>query len=130
MAQAIFDIDALTIDRDRRKRQSCELEPVPCERETRILHPNFPPLEAEHTERQPEAAAEAAGDDDLGRRTFDAGRDGEIGGYFPPQIRPAARVPVQGRRYDQIAPEGLESLGGVDGYIAQSSLPATLVDLV
>ena len=32
--------------------------------------------------------------------------------------------------YNQIAPEGLEALGGVLGYIAQSSLPATLVDLV
>jgi uncharacterized protein YjiS (DUF1127 family) len=32
--------------------------------------------------------------------------------------------------YNQIAPEGLEALGGVHGYIAQSSLPATLVDLV
>jgi hypothetical protein len=31
--------------------------------------------------------------------------------------------------YNQIAPEGLEALGGVHGYIAQSSLPATLVDL-
>jgi hypothetical protein len=65
MAQAIIDIDALTIDRDRRERQSCELERAPRERETRILHPNFPPLEAEHTKRQPEAAGEAAGDDDL-----------------------------------------------------------------
>jgi hypothetical protein len=32
--------------------------------------------------------------------------------------------------YNQIAPEGLKALGGVHGYIAQSSLPATLVDLV
>ena len=32
--------------------------------------------------------------------------------------------------YNQIAPEGLEALGGVHRYIAQSSLPATLVDLV
>ena len=32
--------------------------------------------------------------------------------------------------YNQIAPEGLEALGGIHGYIAQSSLPATLVDLV
>ena len=32
--------------------------------------------------------------------------------------------------YNPIAPEGLEALGGVHGYIAQSSLPATLVDLV
>ncbi len=32
--------------------------------------------------------------------------------------------------YNQIAPEGLEALGGVHGYIAESSLPATLVDLV
>ena len=32
--------------------------------------------------------------------------------------------------YNQIAPEGLEALGGVHGYIAQSSLPATLVDFV
>ena len=29
--------------------------------------------------------------------------------------------------YNQIAPEGLEALSGVHGYIAQSSLPATLV---
>ena len=94
MAQAIIDIDALTIDRDRRERQSCELEPVPRERKTRIFHPNFPPLEVEHTERQSEAAAEAAGDDDLGGRTFDAARDGEIGRYFPPQIRLAARVRI------------------------------------
>ena len=35
-----------------------------------------------------------------------------------------------GLDYNQIAPEGLEALGGVHGYIAQSSLPATLVDLV
>lgn len=36
------------------------------------------------------------------------------------------------KRFDcnQIAREGLEALGGVHGYIAQSSLPATLVDLV
>ena len=27
-------------------------------------------------------------------------------------------------------PEGLETLGSIHGYIAQSSLPATLVDLV
>ena len=32
--------------------------------------------------------------------------------------------------YNQIAPEGLEALGGVHGYIAQSSLPATPVNLV
>ena len=32
--------------------------------------------------------------------------------------------------YNQIAPEGLEAFGSVHGYIAQSSLPATLVDLV
>ena len=32
--------------------------------------------------------------------------------------------------YNQIAPEGLEAHGGVHGYIAQSSRPATLVDLV
>ncbi len=32
--------------------------------------------------------------------------------------------------YNQIAPEGLKSLGSIHGYIAQSSLPATLVDLV
>ena len=32
--------------------------------------------------------------------------------------------------YNQIAPERLEALSGVHGYIAQSSLPATLVDLV
>jgi len=32
--------------------------------------------------------------------------------------------------YNQIAPEGLKALGGVHGYIAQSSLPATLVNLV
>jgi AhpD family alkylhydroperoxidase len=31
---------------------------------------------------------------------------------------------------NQIAPEGLEALGGVHGYIAQSSPPAALVDLV
>jgi len=31
--------------------------------------------------------------------------------------------------YNQIAPEGLETLGGVHGYIAQSSRPATLVGL-
>src|ERR1700758_3954578 len=98
MAQAIIDIDALTIDWDRRERQSCKLEPAPREWETGILHPSFPPLEAEHTERQPEAAAEAAGDDDLRGRAFDAARDGEIGGYFTPQIRLAARVRVQGRR--------------------------------
>jgi len=32
--------------------------------------------------------------------------------------------------YNQIVPEGLETLGSIHGYIAQSSLPATLVDLV
>jgi AhpD family alkylhydroperoxidase len=32
--------------------------------------------------------------------------------------------------YNQIAPGGLKALGGVDGYITQSRLPATLVDLV
>jgi AhpD family alkylhydroperoxidase len=31
---------------------------------------------------------------------------------------------------NQIAPEGLEALGGVHGYIAESGPPATLVDLV
>ena len=32
--------------------------------------------------------------------------------------------------YNQIAPEGLKFLGSIHGYIAQSSLPATLVGLV
>ena len=32
--------------------------------------------------------------------------------------------------YNQIAPGGLKALGGVDGYITQSRLPAMLVDLV
>jgi AhpD family alkylhydroperoxidase len=32
--------------------------------------------------------------------------------------------------YNQIAPEGLKALGGVQGYIARRSLPATFVDLV
>ena len=32
--------------------------------------------------------------------------------------------------YNQIAPGGLKALGGVHGYVTQSSLPATLVDLV
>jgi AhpD family alkylhydroperoxidase len=32
--------------------------------------------------------------------------------------------------YNQIAPGGLKALGGVHGYITQSSLPAMLVDLV
>jgi AhpD family alkylhydroperoxidase len=32
--------------------------------------------------------------------------------------------------YNQIVPRGLKALGGVHGYITQSSLPATLVDLV
>jgi AhpD family alkylhydroperoxidase len=32
--------------------------------------------------------------------------------------------------YNQIAPEGLKALGDVHGYITQSSLQATLVDLV
>jgi AhpD family alkylhydroperoxidase len=32
--------------------------------------------------------------------------------------------------YNQIAPEGREALGGIHSCIVQSSLPATLVDLV
>ena len=32
--------------------------------------------------------------------------------------------------YNQIAPAGLKALGGVHDYVTQSSLPATLVDLV
>ena len=32
--------------------------------------------------------------------------------------------------YNQIAPGGLKALGGVHGYVTQSRLPATLVDLV
>jgi AhpD family alkylhydroperoxidase len=32
--------------------------------------------------------------------------------------------------YNQIAPAGLKALGGVHGYIRQSGLPATLVELV
>src|SRR5882757_3632195 len=32
--------------------------------------------------------------------------------------------------YTQIAPTGVKALGGVYGYVAQSSLPAVLVDLV
>jgi len=32
--------------------------------------------------------------------------------------------------YNQIAPAGMKALGGVYGYVAQSSLPAVLVDLV
>ena len=32
--------------------------------------------------------------------------------------------------YNQIAPAGVEALGGVYGYVTQSSLPAVLVDLV
>src|ERR1700752_4337783 len=71
MVQAITDINAVRIDRDRGERQSCELQAMPGEWETGILHPDLSPLEAEHTERQSEAAAVATGDDDLGRRTFD-----------------------------------------------------------
>jgi AhpD family alkylhydroperoxidase len=32
--------------------------------------------------------------------------------------------------YNQIAPAGVKALGGVYGYVMQSSLPAVLVDLV
>src|SRR5215468_9689329 len=32
--------------------------------------------------------------------------------------------------YNQIAPAGMKALGGVYGYVAQSSLPAVLVELV
>ena len=32
--------------------------------------------------------------------------------------------------YTQIAPAGVKALGGVYGYVMQSSLPAVLVDLV
>ena len=32
--------------------------------------------------------------------------------------------------YTQIAPAGIKALGGVYGYVAQSSLPPALVDLV
>ena len=32
--------------------------------------------------------------------------------------------------YNQIAPAGVKALGGVYGYVMQSKLPATLVDLV
>jgi AhpD family alkylhydroperoxidase len=32
--------------------------------------------------------------------------------------------------YTQIAPEGVKALGGVYGYVARSSLPSALVDLV
>ena len=32
--------------------------------------------------------------------------------------------------YNQIAPAGVKALGGVYGYVTQSSLPAVLVDLV
>ena len=94
MVQAVVDIDAIRIDRDRRERQSCEFQAAPREREAGILDPGLPPFEAEHTQRQSEAAAEAAGDDDLRGRTLDAPRDGKIGGYFPPQFQLAARVRI------------------------------------
>jgi hypothetical protein len=44
----------------------------------------------------------------------------------------APRVKQVSKRldYNQIAPEGLKSLGSIHAYIAQSSLPATLVDSV
>ena len=32
--------------------------------------------------------------------------------------------------YNQIAPAGVKALGGVYGYVTQSSLPAVLIDLV
>ncbi len=32
--------------------------------------------------------------------------------------------------YNQIAPAGVKALGGVYGYVTQSKLPATLVELV
>ena len=98
MAQAMIDIDAIRIHRYRRKRQSCEFQAAPREWETGILHPGLPPFKAERTERQPEAAAEAGGDDDLGGRTLDAVRDRKIAGYFPPQFRFAARVRIYRRR--------------------------------
>src|SRR4029079_12592921 len=98
MVQAVIYIHAIRINRYRRDRQSCELQAIPCEREAGILDPGFSPFKAEHTKRQSEAAAEAAGDDDLGGRTFDATRDGEICGYFPPQFQLAARVRIDGWR--------------------------------
>src|SRR5258706_9958654 len=98
MVQAIIDINAIGINRDRRERQSCELQAASGERETRILDPHLPPLKAEHMERQSEAAAEATRDDDPGRRTLDTARDGKIRGYFPPQFQLATRVRIYGWR--------------------------------
>ena len=98
MVQAVIDVHAIRINRYRRERQSCELQAAPREREAGILDPGFSPFKAEHTKRQSEAAAEAAGDDDLRGRTFDATRDGKICGYFPPQFQLAARVRIDGWR--------------------------------
>lgn len=80
MVKAIVDIDTIRIDRDRRERQPCEFQAASGEREARILHPGLPSLQAEHTERQSEAAAVSGGNDDLGGRTLDAARNGKIGG--------------------------------------------------
>ena len=55
-------------------------------------------IKGEHTKRQSEAAAEAAGDDDLRRRTLDTARDGKIRSYFPPQFQLATRVRIDGWR--------------------------------
>src|SRR5260370_753894 len=98
MVQAVIDIHAIRINRYRRERQSCELQATSGERETRILDPDLPPFKAEHMERQSEAAAEAARDDDPGRRTLDTARDGKIRGYFPPQFQLATRVRIYGWR--------------------------------
>ncbi|MDA9537813.1 hypothetical protein ACM41_16930 [Bradyrhizobium sp. CCBAU 21362] len=84
MVQAITDINAVRINRDWGERQSCELQAMPGDWEAWILHPDSSPFEAEHTERQSQAAAVAAGDDDLRSCTLDTARDSKIRRDLPP----------------------------------------------
>ena len=74
--------DNLASSRPRRVREN--LGPPP-----RLFAPRGP-----NTERQTEAAAEAAGNDDLGRRTLDAARQRKIRRDLAPQFQLAARIRI------------------------------------
>src|ERR1043165_101962 len=97
MLQAVTDVDALCINRDRRDRHSRELETVPGERETWIFHPDLLPIRTKNTEGQSKTAAETCGDDDLRGRTRDPARQRKVRCDLAPQFQLATRVRVQGR---------------------------------
>ena len=78
--------------------------------------------------RQPQCKRDRARKAARGFRRRYRGQDPDHSGSIRPDVQGVKQVSKR-LDYNQIAPEGLEALGGVHGYIAQSSLPATLVDL-